>query len=146
MIEVIVFRHFYGRLSKLDLFRLLSVLFLRGNQISLLCKRSDFNMRFSFSSTQHSLLRALYGPDIVQQANNTVMINSHSSPHGLFTCPCSGQMIWEIEDLHVPLLDSFLSPFLHWLASSTFTKQRWTRHSACPLEFTVNEGDKNTSE
>lgn len=55
---------------KLDLFRLLSVLFLGGNQISLF-KLSDFNICFRFNSMQHSLLRLLYGSDIAQQANTT---------------------------------------------------------------------------
>ena len=114
---MIVFRHFYGRLSKSDLFRLLSVLFLRGNQISLLFKLSDFNIRFSFSSTQHSLLRALYVPDTPQEANNTVMINSHSSPHGLFTCSCSDQMIWEIQRICMSLCltPSLAHSFTDWL-------------------------------
>lgn len=52
---------------KLDLFRLLSVLFLGGNQISHF-KLSDFNICFSFNSMQHSLLRLLYVSDIAQEA------------------------------------------------------------------------------
>lgn len=52
---------------KLDLFRLLSVLFLEGNQISHF-KLSDFNICFSFNSMQHSLLRLLYVSDTAQEA------------------------------------------------------------------------------
>lgn len=95
---------------KLDLFRLLSVLFLGGNQISLF-KLSDFNICFRFNSMQHSLLRLLYVSDIAQQANTTMMMNSHSPPHGLFIRPCSD--LGNIEDFYVPLLNSFLSPLLH---------------------------------
>lgn len=92
---MIVFRLFLWQI-KLDLFRLLSVLFLGSNQISLF-KLSDFNICFSFNSMQHSLPRLLYASDIAQEANNTMMMNSHSTPHGLFICPRSD--LGNIEDV-----------------------------------------------